>query len=94
MAHSTQGWVLGSVVKQEADGITVRLEDGSEMKVPEAKVVPFSPEALEDHDDLCKMNDLTEPALFHNLRMRYNSNNIYVSSYLRSQNNLLRLTAA
>lgn len=72
------GWALGTVVAQEAQTVTVKLDTGEELRFPEGRLVQFVPESLQDFDDMVRINDLNEPVLLNNLKSRYSADKIYV----------------
>jgi myosin heavy subunit len=76
--HATSGWVVASVLSQDATGVLVQTDGGEELRVADSKLLPFSPESVAYYNDMIQISDLVEPVLLHNLRKRYEADKIYV----------------
>eukprot|EP00930_Biecheleria_cincta_P069554 TRINITY_DN57282_c0_g1_i1.p1 TRINITY_DN57282_c0_g1~~TRINITY_DN57282_c0_g1_i1.p1 ORF type:complete len:1652 (+),score=454.86 TRINITY_DN57282_c0_g1_i1:128-5083(+) len=77
--HPTLGYAPGRVDDNADDGdaLCVVDDEGAKYRVPKAEALGVDPACLTGVDDLLVLGDFNEPALLHNIRVRYLDEKIY-----------------
>ncbi|CAE7654657.1 XI-F [Symbiodinium pilosum] len=77
--HPTHGYRPGQVDDNadEGDHLLVIDIEGKKFQVPKAEALAVDPACLTGVDDLLTLGDFNEPALLHNIRVRYEEDKIY-----------------
>jgi myosin heavy subunit len=86
--HPTEGY-MPVKIKQTAEGFIARIpQTGEQFIVQKEQLMPAHESSLEPCDNLVALQELSEPALLHNLRTRFSQDIIYtwISSILISVN--------
>ena len=81
--HVEKGFVTASVKEDRAakEEFVVELEDGTRQTVPKDDVQKMNPPKFDKVEDMAELTCLNEASVLHNLRDRYYSGLIYVSSW-------------
>jgi myosin heavy subunit len=75
--HPKDSW-FPCIVKSRGGGkVNVKTESGEEFTAEETDVVPMHPSSMNPVDDMVKLGDLNEAAILHNLRLRFQQDDIY-----------------
>ncbi|KAH6578714.1 hypothetical protein BASA60_003550 [Batrachochytrium salamandrivorans] len=77
-----QGYLQGSICKENGDEVEVQLEDGSKRTVNVNDTEKMNPPKFDKVEDMADLTHLNEASVVHNLRQRYYSNLIYTYSGL------------
>ncbi|KAJ1341597.1 hypothetical protein BSLG_003824 [Batrachochytrium salamandrivorans] len=72
-----QGYLQGSICKENGDEVEVQLEDGSKRTVNVNDTEKMNPPKFDKVEDMADLTHLNEASVVHNLRQRYYSNLIY-----------------
>ena len=72
-------YTSGEVLKQDAKKITARTPEGDELSIDVEKAEWMNPPKFDGVEDCAELSHLSEAAVLHNLRKRYESDIIYVS---------------
>ncbi|CAE7225641.1 rtcb [Symbiodinium sp. CCMP2592] len=77
--HPTHGYRPGQVDDNAdaGDNLLVVDAEGKKFQVPKAEALAVDPACLTGVDDLLTLGDFNEPALLHNIRVRYEEDKIY-----------------
>ncbi|CAE7528777.1 rtcb [Symbiodinium necroappetens] len=77
--HPTHGYRPGQVDDNADAGENLLVVDaeGKKFQVPKAEALAVDPACLTGVDDLLTLGDFNEPALLHNIRVRYEEDKIY-----------------
>ena len=78
--HPEAGFQSGSIKVENADELTVELQDGSKKTVHKDDVQKMNPPKFEKVEDMAELSFLNEASVLHNLQARYFSGLIYVSN--------------
>ncbi|CAK9097010.1 Unconventional myosin heavy chain 6, partial [Durusdinium trenchii] len=76
--HPTHGYRPGHVDDNaEGDSLCVIDDAGNKFQVPRSEALAVDPACLTGVEDLLTLGDFNEPALLHNIRVRYEEDRIY-----------------
>ncbi len=80
--HETYGFVAAAIIKEEKDDCVVQLqESGKQTTVPKDAIQKMNPPKFEKVEDMANLTYLNEASVLYNLKSRYYSGLIYVSSF-------------
>ncbi|GFY62412.1 myosin-10 [Trichonephila inaurata madagascariensis] len=83
--HETQGFVAASIVSEKKDELEVEIaETGKRCVVNKDDVQKMNPPRFNKVEDMAELTCLNEPSVLYNLKDRYYSGLIYVSTYFLS----------
>ena len=79
--HETQGFVAASMKKAQGDDVEVEIvETGKRMLVSKDDMQKMNPPKYDKQEDMADLTCLNEASVLHNIKERYFSGLIYVSS--------------
>jgi len=83
----TNGFMLGSIISLDSDQVTVLTEnefgtDSTTQQVPHSSIHLAEDDSKRSYDDNCSLMYLNQATLLNNIRIRYQKDQIYVSSSL------------
>lgn len=81
--HENQGFVAASIKGEKGDEVEVELqESGKRTTVPKDDIQKMNPPKFDKVEDMSELTCLNEACVLHNLKDRYYSGLIYVSTLL------------
>jgi len=79
--HEINGFVTAAIVEERGDEITVEVQDtGKRVVFPRDDIQKMNPPKFSKVEDMAELTCLNEASVLHNLKERYYSGLIYVST--------------
>lgn len=75
-------YVEAEILSETKEKVKVLVKGGEEMEVKRDKIEPMNPPKFDGVEDCAELGHLNEPAVFHNLKRRYEADIIYTYSGL------------
>nr|CAH7742082.1 unnamed protein product [Callosobruchus chinensis]CAH7746346.1 unnamed protein product [Callosobruchus chinensis] len=80
--HDTHGFVAASIKGEKGDEVEVELQEtGKRIVVPKDDIQKMNPPKFDKVEDMAELTCLNEACVLHNLKDRYYSGLIYVSTF-------------
>ena len=81
--HDTQGFVAASVKEERGDDVVVEVQEtGKQHLIPKDDIQKMNPPKFNKVEDMAELTCLNEASVLHNLKERYYSGLIYVSTIM------------